>query len=90
MKPGQHTQPVAVRIVCSLTPLLVIFLTSTLSFAQQTQKLTLKRAVELALVHSPSALQAIADEQKALDSYHESRNSYIPQVTVGSGLGASW
>src|SRR5579859_4663741 len=88
MKQGQYTQPVAMRTVYSLAPLFL--LVSALSFAQETQKLTLKRAVELALVHSPAALQAIADEQKALDSYHESRNSYIPLVTVGSGLGASW
>ena len=67
------------------------FLMATLlSFGQETQKLTLKRAVELALVHSPASMQAMADEQKALDSYHESRSNYIPQVTVGSGLGASW
>jgi outer membrane protein TolC len=74
--------------VCSLALLFVLM--SALSFAQEPQKLTLKRAVQLALVHSPAAMQAIADEQKALDSYHESRNNYIPQVTVGSGLGASW
>ena len=56
----------------------------------ETQKLTLKHAVELALVHSPAAAQAAADEQKALDSYRETRNNYIPQLNVGSGLGATW
>jgi len=60
------------------------------SFAQDTQKLTLKRVVELALQHSPTAAQAIADEQRALNSYREMRNNYIPQLTVGSGLGATW
>lgn len=74
----------------SIAPLFGLLLMTASSFAQEPQKLTLKRAVELALVHSPIALQAIADEQKALDSYHESRSNYIPQVTVGSGLGASW
>jgi outer membrane protein TolC len=63
---------------------------STNSESQETQKLTLKHAVELALVHSPAAAQAVADEQKALDSFRETRNNYIPQVTVGSGLGATW
>lgn len=60
------------------------------SFAQDAQKLALKRAVELALVHSPAAAQASADEEKALDAFHEARSNYIPQLTVGSGLGASW
>jgi outer membrane protein TolC len=77
-----------VRTLFYIAPLLV--LVTARSFAQEPQKLTLKRAVELALVHSPAAMQAVADEQKARDSYHESRNNYIPQVTVGSGLGASW
>ena len=77
------------RTLSSSAPLMIVLL-STLTFAQETQKLTLKRAVELALVHSPAAMQAAADEQKALESYRESRNNYIPQVTVGSGLGASW
>ena len=58
--------------------------------AQKAQMLTLKHAVELALVHSPAAAQAAADEQKALDSIRETRNNYIPQLTVGSGLGATW
>jgi outer membrane protein TolC len=61
-----------------------------LFFAQDTQKLTLKRAVELALTHSPVASQAFADEERALYSLHEARNNYIPQLTVGSGLGATW
>lgn len=91
MKPGPYSQPVSKWTVCSLAPFLALLLTcSSSSFAQEPQKLTLKRAVELALVHSPAAMQAFYDEQKALDSYHESRNNYIPQVTVGSGLGASW
>jgi outer membrane protein len=61
-----------------------------LFFAQEIQKLTLKRAVELALTHSPVAAQAFADEERALYSLHEARNNYIPQLTVGSGLGATW
>ncbi len=90
MKPGQYTQAVAVRTAIYLAQLVLLFLVSAALFAQEPQKLTLKRAVELALVHSPAAMQVRADEEKALDSYRESRNNYIPQVTVGSGLGASW
>jgi outer membrane protein TolC len=58
--------------------------------AQDAPKLTLKRAVELALIHSPAAAQAAADERRAFDSYREARNNYIPQVVVGAGLGESW
>jgi len=54
------------------------------------QTISLKRAVELALVHSPAAAQASADEHRAFDSYRETRNNYIPQVAVGAGLGESW
>ena len=54
------------------------------------EPLPLKRAVELALSHSTMAAIAGADEQHALDSYLEARDSYLPQMTVGSGLGATW
>ena len=54
------------------------------------EPLTLKRAVELALVHSPAAGQAVADEQRALASFRETRDAYIPQLLIGSGLGDSW
>jgi outer membrane protein TolC len=50
----------------------------------------LKRAVELALVHSPAAGQALADEQRAFASYRETRDQFIPQLLIGSGLGESW
>jgi outer membrane protein TolC len=52
--------------------------------------LTLKQAVELALVHSPVAGQVAADQQRAFASFREARNQYIPQVIVGSGLGGTW
>jgi len=54
------------------------------------EPLTLKRAVDLALVHSPAAGQASADEQRALASYREMRDQFIPQLLVGSGLGETW
>jgi len=52
--------------------------------------LPLKRAVELALSHSTTMASAKADEQRALASYRESKDQYIPQLMVGSGLGATW
>lgn len=56
----------------------------------QTQPFTLRHAVELALTHSVAAVQSGADEQRAFASYRESRNQYLPQVTVGAGLGETW
>ena len=49
----------------------------------------LKRVVELALAHATGAAIAAADEQKAVASYRELRNSYIPQLSTGAGLGYS-
>ena len=56
----------------------------------QAEPLTLKRAVDLALVHSPETGQASADEQRASASYREMRDQFIPQLLVGSGLGETW
>src|SRR5437667_5445001 len=54
------------------------------------QVVSLKRAVELALTHSTASAVASNDQQKAFAAFREARNQYIPQVMVGSGLGASW
>jgi outer membrane protein TolC len=54
------------------------------------EPLPLKRAVELALGHSTAAAIAGADEQHAHDSYLEARDSYLPQMVLSSGLGATW
>jgi outer membrane protein TolC len=50
----------------------------------------LQRAVELALRHSPRALASGADVQRTFASYREMRAAYIPQLTIGSGLGYSY
>jgi len=54
------------------------------------EPLPLKRAVELALSHSTTSAIAAADEQRVFAAYRELRNNYIPQGTIGSGLGKSW
>ncbi len=54
------------------------------------EPLPLKRAVELALSHGTSSAIAGAEEQHAIASYRELRNSYLPQMAVGSGLGGTW
>jgi outer membrane protein len=53
------------------------------------EPLTLRQAVELALKHATAAGISAADEQHASASYRELRNSYIPQLNAGAGLGWS-
>ncbi len=49
----------------------------------------LKRIVELALSHATGAGIAAADEQRAAAASRELRDSYIPQISTGAGLGYS-
>jgi outer membrane protein TolC len=53
------------------------------------EPVTLHQAVELALKHATAAGIATADEQHASASYRELRNSYIPQLNAGAGIGWS-
>ena len=50
----------------------------------------LRRVVELALSHATGAGIAAADEQRAAAGYRELRDSYIPQLSTGAGLGYSY
>jgi outer membrane protein TolC len=50
----------------------------------------LKRIVELALSHASGAAIAAADEQRAAAAYRELRDSYIPQLNTGAGIGYSY
>ena len=50
----------------------------------------LRQMVELALKHATTASIAVAEEQRAFANYRELRNSFIPQVTAGAGLGWSY
>jgi outer membrane protein TolC len=50
----------------------------------------LRRVVELALSHATSAGIAAADVQRAAAGYRELRDSYIPQLSTGAGLGYSY
>src|SRR2546423_3397056 len=54
------------------------------------EPVTFRQAVELALRHSGTMAIASADQQRAHANYLELRNMYIPQVTLGSGLGWSY
>ena len=54
------------------------------------ETLPLARAIQLALAHGTSSAIANADVQRTFAAYREVRNSYIPQLVVGSGLGYSY
>lgn len=54
------------------------------------EPLPLERAIRLALTHSTSSAIADADVQRALASYRELRDNFIPQLYVGSGLGYTY
>lgn len=54
------------------------------------EPLPLQRAIALALAHSTGSAIANADLQRTYASYREIRNSYLPQLLVGSGLGWSY
>jgi outer membrane protein len=50
----------------------------------------LRRVVELALGHSTATAMSVAQEQRAFAYFNEARDHYVPSLTVGSGLGATW
>src|SRR5437899_5635324 len=54
------------------------------------EPVSLKRVVQLALSHATGTAISAADEQRASASYRELRDSYIPQVSTGAGLGYSY
>jgi outer membrane protein TolC len=54
------------------------------------EPITLKQAVELALKHANGAAIAADDEQHAAAVSRELRDSYVPQITTGAGLGWSY
>lgn len=60
-----------------------------LPFSLLAEPVTLHHAVELALQHATGIGISVADEQHAKASYHELRNSYIPQLNAGAGIGWS-
>lgn len=70
--------------------LIIVF--ALFSFAPRlvAEPLTLKHAVDLALAHGTTAAVAGADEQRAYAAYRETRDAYVPQLALGSGLGQSW
>jgi outer membrane protein TolC len=70
------------RGVLFLTLVIVLFSASMLA-----EPVPLRRVVELALSHATGGAIAAADEQRAAANLRDLRNSYIPQITLGAGLG---
>jgi outer membrane protein TolC len=73
---------------CTYTVMIAVILL--LPASVLAEPVTLRKTVELALKHATSAAIAADDVQHASAAYRELHNSYIPQVTVGAGLGWSY
>jgi len=73
----------------SRVPLLLLATLLFLPASLLAEPLTLHHAVELALNHATGVDIAAADQRHASASYRELRNSYIPQLTAGAGIGWS-
>jgi outer membrane protein TolC len=58
-----------------------------LPLPSRAEPVPLQRIVALALSHATGGAIAAADEQRAAAGYREFRDSYIPQITLGAGLG---
>jgi outer membrane protein TolC len=67
--------------------LLLTFAIVLLPASMLAEPVPLRRVVELALSHATGEAIAAADEQRAAANVRDLRNSYIPQITLGAGLG---
>jgi outer membrane protein TolC len=54
------------------------------------QDFTLRRAIDLALTHSSSTVEAEADVLKSRANYREAHSFYIPQVSLGTSIGYAY
>jgi outer membrane protein TolC len=68
-----------------LWTLAIVFIPASL----MAEPVPLRRVVELALSHATGSGIAAADEQRAAAAYRDLRDSYIPQLSTGAGLGYS-
>jgi outer membrane protein TolC len=88
MKPNSRcaqTTPVA-RAHRMIVALLLLWLPTSVA----AEPVPLRQMIELALKHATTGSIAAAEEQRAQANYRELRNSIIPQVTAGAGLGWSY
>src|SRR5215469_6119631 len=70
---------------------MLVFLASALALAAPPDEpLPFRQAINLALQHSGITAIAAANQWHSKQAYQEARNHYLPQLTVGSGLGYSY
>ena len=72
-----------------LKPVLAIVLASA-SLPGWCEQITFQHAMQLALQHSPNIGVAAADQVRAEQAYRETRNQYLPNLVLGSGVGYSY
>jgi outer membrane protein TolC len=72
-------------------PVLRLFLALLLvSLPLRAEQVQFRRAVDLALQHSGVMAMAAADQARAYQGYMEAKNTFIPNLVLGSGLGYSY
>jgi outer membrane protein TolC len=60
------------------------------SLRAEVRTLTMRQAVEHALLQSPDIVVAHLDEEKARQAVRLARDPFTPRISVGSGLAKSW
>ena len=68
----------------------LFFFCLVLSISARAEPVPLARVVRLALGHSTTMAVASEDELRAYAGYREVKDQYIPQLTVGAGLGKAY
>ncbi len=68
----------------------ILFIAAPSPAADQPEPIPFRNAIELALEHSGVMGIAAINQWRARKAYEELRANYIPQLTIGSGLGYSY
>jgi outer membrane protein TolC len=68
----------------------LLFLVACLIQLAQSEDLTLRQAIDLALTHSNTMAIATASQKHSYAVYREANGAFIPQVTIGSGVGYAY
>jgi len=94
MQPKPHVKMIRVglcaRVLALACALVLANTNSWAADASTAEPIPFPQAVELALQHSGVMGIATINQWRARKSYEEVRNNYIPQITIGSGLGYSY
>lgn len=85
-----RTKGVLCSVFSSAATLTACCLSLLLPSLLRAEPLPMRRAVELALSHSTTTAIAAADDKHAREAVRELHDNYIPQFTIGAGLGYSW